>query len=122
VVPDEHVENIYELVPELAVHVHEAARQVALALKQVYRCDGITTWKHNEPAGRQPVILALSLARLATLRCRRLYELSQQHRYTEPEERKPYAERLRAYFARGGAGCTAVACRSVVPVSASAPR
>jgi histidine triad (HIT) family protein len=101
VVPNEHVENIYELVPELAVHVHEAARQVALALKQVYRCDGITTWQHNEPAGSQSV-WHYHLHVLPRYPADSLYELSQQQRYTEPEERKPFAERLRAHFAQGG--------------------
>jgi histidine triad (HIT) family protein len=77
--------------------VHEAARQVALALKQVYGCDGITTWQHNEPAGSQSV-WHYHLHILPRYDADGLYELIQRQRYTEPEERKPYAERLRAHF------------------------
>ncbi len=98
VIPNRHVENIYELVPELALHVHEAARQAALALKQVYGCAGITTWQHNEPAGSQSV-WHYHLHVLPRYEADGLYELSQQNRYTTPEERRPYAERLRAHFA-----------------------
>jgi histidine triad (HIT) family protein len=39
------------VVPEL----HRIARAVALTLKAVYDCDGISTRQHNEPAGGQDV-------------------------------------------------------------------
>lgn len=101
VIPNQHVENIYELVPQLAVHVHEAARQLALALKRVRGCAGITTWQHNEPAGSQSV-WHYHLHVLPRFDGDGLYELSPQNRYSTPEERAPYAEQLRAHFAHGG--------------------
>ncbi len=39
VLPNRHIENIYDLTPDIAVHVHEAARQVAIAFK---KCMGVT--------------------------------------------------------------------------------
>ena len=41
VVPNHHVENMYELDAELAGAVHSAARLIALAMKDAYGCDGI---------------------------------------------------------------------------------
>jgi histidine triad (HIT) family protein len=98
VVPNQHVESIYDLVPSIAVHVHEAARQVALALKHVYRCDGISTRQHNEPAGYQEV-WHYHLHVFPRYAGDGLYALDHLHRYTDAAERAPYAERLRSYFA-----------------------
>lgn len=97
VVPNQHIENIYNLLPEVAVHVHEAARQVAIAFKRVYGCDGVSTRQHNEPAGYQEV-WHYHLHVFPRYENDRLYELSQAYRNTTAEERLPYAEKLRAYF------------------------
>ena len=53
VVPNEHYENIYDIPDELAAHIHKIARKVALAMKEAYGCDGVTTLQNNEPAGGQ---------------------------------------------------------------------
>lgn len=55
VIPNEHFENIYELPSRYALPFHQASRALALALKAVYSCDGISTRQHNEPAGNQDV-------------------------------------------------------------------
>ncbi len=55
VVPNQHFENLYDLPLSLARPLHEMTRGIALALKAVYRCDGISTRQHNEPAGDQDV-------------------------------------------------------------------
>lgn len=97
VIPNQHIENIYELVPEIAVHVQEAARQVAIAFKQVYGCDGTSTRQHNEPAGYQEV-WHYHLHVFPRYAGDELYERTREHRLTTAEERLPYAERLRVYF------------------------
>jgi histidine triad (HIT) family protein len=53
IVPNKHYENIYDLPDELAGHITQLAKKVALAMKEVYSCDGITTLQNNEPAGDQ---------------------------------------------------------------------
>lgn len=53
VVPNEHYENIYELPDEIAARIQVVARQVALAMKAAWNCDGVSTRQHNEPAGNQ---------------------------------------------------------------------
>ena len=55
VVPNEHFENIYDLPPQYGIDIQRVARRVALALKAVYACDGVSTRQHNEPAGNQDV-------------------------------------------------------------------
>ena len=55
IVPNEHFENIYDLPLHYAIDIHRVARMMAMALKAVYSCDGISIRQHNEPAGNQDV-------------------------------------------------------------------
>jgi histidine triad (HIT) family protein len=95
-VPNEHVENVYELDRDLAAEVHEAGRRIALAMKEAYRCGGISTRQHNEPAGDQEV-WHYHLHVFPRWQGDDLY--GSKYRLTTAEERRPYAERLRATLA-----------------------
>jgi histidine triad (HIT) family protein len=53
VVPNEHYESIYTLPDEVGHRVFDVAKKIALAMKEAYDCDGITTRNNNEPAGDQ---------------------------------------------------------------------
>lgn len=55
VVPNGHFENVYDLPPELGTPMQRVVRNVALAMKQAYGCDGVSTVQHNEPHGNQDV-------------------------------------------------------------------
>ncbi|MBI5933731.1 MAG: LysM peptidoglycan-binding domain-containing protein [Chloroflexi bacterium] len=55
IVPNRHIENLYDLPDELAPALQKATREVAIALKDLTRCKGISTRQHNEPAGDQDV-------------------------------------------------------------------
>lgn len=55
VVPNEHFENLYTLPTRLAEPLQDVIRNVALALKEAYRCPGTSTRQHNESAGGQDV-------------------------------------------------------------------
>lgn len=55
IVPARHYENIFDLPVEIATRIHEVAREIALTMKEVYGCPGISTRQHNEPAGNQEV-------------------------------------------------------------------
>ncbi len=55
VVPNEHFENLYDLPASYVQPLHWLTRAIALALKGVYQCDGISTRQHNEDAGDQDV-------------------------------------------------------------------
>lgn len=55
VIPAEHHENIYDLPYAVGARIQAVVREVALAMKRAYRCDGVSTVQHNEPAGNQDV-------------------------------------------------------------------
>jgi histidine triad (HIT) family protein len=55
IVPNEHFENIYDLPLRFAQAIHGVAKHLAIAMKMVYSCDGVSTRQHNEPAGNQDV-------------------------------------------------------------------
>ncbi len=54
-IPNQHFENIFDLPSSLAKPFHALTRNIALAMKSEYRCDGITILQRNEPAGNQHV-------------------------------------------------------------------
>lgn len=98
IIPNVHIENIYDLTPDIAIHVHEAARLVAIALKHVYACEGISTRQHNEPAGYQEVF-HYHLHVFPRYMGDRLYEDHHTYYWSKPDERIVYANQLKAYFA-----------------------
>ncbi|MCI0610867.1 MAG: HIT domain-containing protein [Anaerolineae bacterium] len=55
IVPNEHFENIYDLPLSYAQDIHRVAKMLALTMKAVYACEGVSTRQHNEPAGSQDV-------------------------------------------------------------------
>ncbi len=55
VVPNEHVENVYEISESVLGRVYSVARIVAVALCDAYACEGTSMRQHNEPAGNQDV-------------------------------------------------------------------
>lgn len=96
VVPDEHIENIYDLSGSHAVAVHELGRRVAISLMESYGCDGTSTRQHNGPGGDQE-IWHYHLHVFPRYRGDGLY--GAQRRRTTPEERQPYVAKLRSWFA-----------------------
>jgi len=55
VIPNDHYENVFDFPPEKASQIQKTILAVALAMKRVYSCPGISTRQHNEPAGDQDV-------------------------------------------------------------------
>ncbi len=55
IVPNQHFEHIYDLPTRYAHCIQDTAKEVAIAFKEVYKCDGVSTRQHNEPAGGQDV-------------------------------------------------------------------
>ncbi len=53
VVSNDHYENLYDLPDEHGHAVHDLVRQIAVAMRSSYGCQGISTRQHNEPAGSQ---------------------------------------------------------------------
>jgi histidine triad (HIT) family protein len=55
IIPTEHFENIYDLPLDISAKIHAVSRDVSLAMKSGYHCDGIMLRQHNEPAGDQNI-------------------------------------------------------------------
>jgi len=92
VVPSAHYENVFDLPPELGAPIQRVVRNVALAMKHAYGCDGVSTVQHNEPHGNQDVwhYHVHVFPRYAD---DNLY--TSRRRLTTAVERSPYAKRLR---------------------------
>jgi len=97
IVPNAHYENLYVLPPEDAAGVHVATQRVALAMRATYPCEGTSTRQHNEPAGNKEV-WHYHLHLFPRYEHDDLYVLTPQRRRVPPEERLPYAQRLRGYL------------------------
>ena len=55
VIPRAHHENLYDLPSRVLQRIALTAKQVALAMKEAWAPDGVSTRQHNEPAGNQHV-------------------------------------------------------------------
>lgn len=97
VVPNDHYENIYDIPDAILAAVQAAGKQVALALKALYHCDGTSFRQHNEPGGNQEV-WHYHLHVFPRYQGDNLYVRTLERRNTTPAEREPYARTLRAYF------------------------
>jgi histidine triad (HIT) family protein len=92
VVPNRHVENLFELDRLQAAAIHETARRIALAMTFAYPCQGVTTRQNNGPGADQEV-WHYHLHVFPRRRDDGFY--GSDARMTEAEERQPYAELLR---------------------------
>jgi histidine triad (HIT) family protein len=101
VVPDAHVENLYDLTPDLGYGVLDVTRRIALALKAVYGCAGVSTRQHNEPAGNQDV-WHYHMHVFPRHEADQLYERHGERRTVSREERTGYAESLRGFLNQTG--------------------
>ncbi len=95
VIPNEHFENLYDLPARYAGEIHAVAQKIALALKAVYGCDGVSTRQHNEPAGSQDV-WHYHLHVTPRWHGDAFYSRTAQRQLMPSEERARHAERLRA--------------------------
>jgi histidine triad (HIT) family protein len=97
VIPNGHFENVYDIPDDVLGAVQVAGKRIALALKATYGCDGTSFRQHNEPHGDQEV-WHYHLHVFPRYEDDQLYLRSGQKRWTSPEERAPYAAKLRAYL------------------------
>jgi len=99
VVPNKHYENIYDIPEEIFAEVYKGVKKVALAIRSTYGCDGTSTRQHNEPAGNQDV-WHLHVHVFPRYADDQLYQNHDNKRFVDAEARRPYAEKLREYFAK----------------------
>lgn len=97
ILPNSHFENIYELPSEYAHRIHDILKEIAIAMKDAYKCDGVSTRQHNEPAGGQTV-WHYHLHVFPRYK-RDILDFGMLFRKFVPLERRiVYAEKLKTYF------------------------
>jgi histidine triad (HIT) family protein len=95
IVPNKHFENIYDLPAEYSHRVHDFEKELAIALKHTYLCDGVSSRQHNEPAGNQDV-WHYHLHVFPRYNGDDLYHSTRA--FADPVERTIFANRLKEYF------------------------
>lgn len=53
IVPNHHYENIFDVDYHIGSETLRVVQMLAYAMKTQFKCDGISTRQHNEPAGNQ---------------------------------------------------------------------
>ena len=97
VVPNEHIENIYDISDELLANVYKTVKKIALAIKESYPADGISTRQHNEPAGNQDV-WHLHVHVFPRYEGDELYKNHDQKEWVTIEKRVEFAQKLKEWF------------------------
>lgn len=97
IVPSKHIENVYDMPQDLGHKIFDFSKKVAVALKEVYKCYGVSTRQHNEPAGDQDV-WHYHLHIFPRYKDDNLYLNTKDTYWPSAEERKPYSDKLKAYF------------------------
>jgi histidine triad (HIT) family protein len=98
VVPVDHHENLYELPARCGHAVHDLIQRVAVALREVYGCDGTSTRQHNEPSGNQDV-WHYHVHVFPRYDGDRLYSSTPDPGFVPASRRRPYANALRERLA-----------------------
>ncbi len=97
IIPNKHIENLYDITPEYLHRISDISREVAMALKETYKCDGVSIRQHNEPAGNQDVF-HYHMHVFPRYKDDNLYVNHPNSYWVNSEEKKPYAEKLKKYF------------------------
>lgn len=97
IVPLKHYENIYDLPTAGANQIMKIAKELALALKTVRKCDGVMLQQNNEPASGQHAF-HYHLHLFPRFNGDELSKYMAEVRVSEPEERTPYASALREHL------------------------
>lgn len=94
IVPNKHIENIYDVPNEYASTTLETAQKMAIVLKKAYNCDGITLLQNNEPAGNQHAF-HFHLHVFPRYKNDNLFQNMMNKKTTTPEERLLFIEKLK---------------------------
>ena len=99
IIPNKHVENLYNLPEELGHKIFDFSKKIAIALKEVYKCDGVSTKQHNEPAGNQEA-WHYHLHIIPRYTGDDHYMKGGDMYWPTEEEKQPYADKLRKFLSK----------------------
>lgn len=97
IVPNSHYENLYSLPEEIGHKIFDLSKKIAIALKETYKCNGVSTKQHNEPAGNQDV-WHYHLHIIPRYQGDDHYIKGGDMFWPTPEEKQPYIDKLKGYF------------------------
>lgn len=97
IIPNKHIENIYSLPDSLSNRIHAFEKKVAIALKELYWCDGVSSRQHNEPPANQDVF-HYHVSVFPRYYNDRLYQLHEGKYKASEDKRLYYASKLKKYF------------------------
>lgn len=97
--PNEHIENVYDITDNLSDKIHRLEKRAAIALKKTYLCDGVSSRQHNEHCGNQDV-WHYHLHIFPRYKDDNLY-IHHDKKYLSSEgERMPFAKKLSKYLGK----------------------
>ena len=99
IVPVKHFENLYDLPAEYGQRIMEISKKVAVALKGVRRCSGVTLVQNNEPAGDQRAF-HYHLHVVPRFEQDRYHQESHAGYVSNPKDRIEFAAKLREEISR----------------------
>lgn len=97
IIPNQHVQDIFDLSPEAAGYIHQTAQKLAQAYVALYACDGVSTRQHN---GAYPLqeVFHYHFHVFPRFHNDQLYSRNQEFFLPTPDERLPYAIKLKTYL------------------------
>jgi len=99
IIPNSHIENIYDMPEAMGHKIFDFSKKVAMALKETYKCDGVSTRQHNEPAGNQDVY-HFHLHIFPRYKGDNLYLNHEDTYWPSQAEKQPYVDKLKDYFSK----------------------
>ncbi len=97
IIPNKHFENLYDIDEQYGHKIFDFSKKLAIALKKVYKCDGVSTRQHNETAGNQDV-WHYHLHVIPRYFNDNLYQNHDKKYWATFEQRKPFVDKLKKYF------------------------
>jgi histidine triad (HIT) family protein len=97
IVPNEHIENIFDIPVNILNAINAATKQIARALKEVRSAEGITILQNNEPAGGQHAFHYHQHV-FPRFEHDELHQQMNSKKLIEPEARKQLADDLKTYL------------------------
>ncbi len=97
VVPRRHYENIYDLPKEVGCQIFDIGKKVAIVLKKLRNCDGVTLVQNNESAGDQHAF-HYHLHVIPRFKNDNFHEEFWNAKKSNPKDRIQYAQDLYNYF------------------------
>lgn len=97
IVPNEHYENIYDLPKEVGHQIFNVGKKIAIALKKLRNCDGVTLVQNNELAGDQHAF-HYHLHIVPRFEGDNFHEEFWNAEKSDPGDRVQYAQDLHNYF------------------------